>query len=164
MDQDEKTVDAALRAAERLYDEEDARFRHSEQKGAALLAVAGVLLTVFSRVQQPSHGTETCFDVTLRILSIGTMSALMVAFVFGLVALQPRTQFQRMKPADLASDATLARTVEGLKRELLQRYSGAVAENSKVTEQKLDAIKYGFWSVLVALSLMVVATILQVAR
>jgi hypothetical protein len=160
MAQDEKTVDVALRAAERLYDDEEARLRLSEQKGTALLAVAGVLLTVFSRVQQPSIGTKDCLDPIFRVLSIGTVAALMAAFIFGLIALRPRTKFKRIKPADLASDATRTRPVEELKRELLERYSEIVAENSRVTEQKLSALTSGFKAVLIALSLISLAAIL----
>jgi hypothetical protein len=162
LDQDGRTIDAALRAAERLYDEEETRFRQTEQKATALLAVAGVLLTVFSRV--PSIGTKACLDPILRVLSIGTITALLAAFIFGLIALRPRTQFKRMKPADLASDATRTRPAEELKRELLERYCEAVTENSRVTEQKLGALKSGFISVLVALSLMSLAAILTVVE
>lgn len=167
----ETTVDIALRAAERLYGEEDERFRHSEQKGVALLAVAGVLLTVFSArtssLSQPSQlssVTDACLGPLLRGLALGATAALVIAFIFGLVSLRPRTAFQRLRPGDLAKPATLALSPDDLKRFLLERYTEFISANSMVTERKLESIRAGFIAILVALSLMVTAAILQAVR
>jgi len=162
LDQDEKTVDAALRAAERLYDEEDARFRQSEQKATALLAVAGVLLGVLSR--QPPTGTDNCFGLVLRTLSLVAFLALAVGIAFGLIVLSPRTAFKRVKPGDLASDATLALSPEKFKRAILERYSEAITASSKVTERKFSAVWWSLRAVSLGLSLMFLAGILQLAR
>src|SRR5436309_5823698 len=162
MDQDEKTVDTALRAAERMYDEEDARFRQSEQKAAAVLAVAGILLTIFAR--QPPTVTEGCFGLVLQALTLGTFLALAVSIINGLIALSPRTAFKRVNPGDLASDETLAYSSEKLKKALLKRYSENIAENSQITERKMDAIWWSVVSVSAGLLLMLLATILQMVQ
>jgi predicted membrane protein len=150
-DDQERTIDTALRAAERTYDEEEARFRHTEQKATALLAVAGVLLTVFARTF-PAAMTEAapCLILLQRILTILTILALAVAFVFGLAAVHPR-QFKRITARDLMSDQTLNLSPLQVKRSLLERYSQVIEQNSTVTEGKLKSVKYGFWAVLFAL-------------
>jgi hypothetical protein len=152
-DDQERTIEAALRAAERAYDEEEARFRHTEQKATALLAVAGVLLTVFARtIPVPPGEVSACLALGQRILTILTMIALGVAFVFGLAAVHPR-QFKRVTPRDLMSEQTLNLPPIQVKKSLLKTYSRVIDDNSTVTEGKLRSVKYGFWAVLFALLL-----------
>jgi uncharacterized integral membrane protein len=158
-DDQERTIDAALRAAERAYDEEEARFRHTEQKATALLAVAGVLLTVFARTfPVATTATAPCVFIFQRTVTILTILALAVAFIFGLAAVHPR-QFKRITARDLTSDQTLNLPPVQVKKFLLERYSQVIGQNSTVTEGKLKSVKYGFWAVLFALLLIALSAI-----
>lgn len=161
MDPSEDTVEAALRAAERVYEEEDARFRHTDQKTIALLAFAGVLLTIVSRALTGDTSRQvTCLS---RSLVISGILGLSVAVVLALVALLPRWAFSRIETNDLSKDASLSLSAVKLKRFLLARYIENIDKNSKATDLKLTFVAVGFWFVLGSLLIVALEGIVRLA-
>jgi hypothetical protein len=157
-----EVVSELLRAAERLYTEEDARFRYAEGKAGVLVAASGAaLLAVLSKTPDLARGTTTatCIEIMTGVAAVVLLTA---AFALGTISLLPR-DVKRIGAEGIPEEAAAFQDILAVRKHLLELYSEATQRNVEVTDAKMRLVTAGIVLLSLALLVMAAAFVVQLS-